>query len=94
MKKNGSRVKVFHGTADATVGGLKRGNLKRSKSGKIVSAEKSQLAKDKFHAAGSGIKKWSGAYKKARRELGVTGFAPPKKGTALYKLTRKYYDAA
>lgn len=94
MNKKGSRIKVFRGTADSTVGGLGQGDLKRSKFGKIVSSKKSALARKKYKTAGSGLNKWSGAYKKARGELGVTGFVPPKKGTELYKLTRKYYDAA
>lgn len=94
MTKRGSRIKVVRGTAESTTGGLKKGDLVKSKSGLVVSRKKSEQARRNYNAAGSGIKKWSGAYKKARMDLGVTGFEPPKKGTELYKLTRKYYDAA
>jgi len=44
MPSVGSRAQVFHGTADHTAGGLKKGDLMKSKSGRIVSR--------KAHAAG------------------------------------------
>ena len=44
MPAVGSRAQVMHGTADHTAGGLKKGDLMKSKSGKIVSR--------KAHAAG------------------------------------------
>lgn len=37
----GSRAQVFHGTAYKTSGGLKKGQLKKNKHGKIVSRKKS-----------------------------------------------------
>ena len=40
----GSKAQVFHGTADRTVGGLKKGDLMQTKHGRIVSK--------KQHAAG------------------------------------------
>ena len=41
MKIIGSRAQVMHGTADHTSGGLKKGDLKYNKSGRIVSRKKS-----------------------------------------------------
>jgi len=41
MKAIGSRAQVMHGTADHTAGGLKKGDLKMNKWGRIVSRKKS-----------------------------------------------------
>ena len=41
MKQVGSRAQVMHGNADHTSGGLKKGDLKYNKSGRIVSRKKS-----------------------------------------------------
>ena len=41
MKQIGSRAQVMHGTADHTTGGLKKGDLKMNKWGRIVSRKKS-----------------------------------------------------
>jgi hypothetical protein len=41
MKAVGSRAQVMHGTADHTAGGLKKGDLKMNKWGRIVSRKKS-----------------------------------------------------
>jgi hypothetical protein len=41
IKAIGSRAQVMHGTADHTTGGLKKGDLKYNKSGRIVSRKKS-----------------------------------------------------
>ena len=41
IKAIGSRAQVMHGTADHTAGGLKKGDLKYNKSGRIVSRKKS-----------------------------------------------------
>ena len=43
MKAVGSRAQVMHGTADHTSGGLKKGDLKMNKWGRIVSRKKSAL---------------------------------------------------
>jgi hypothetical protein len=39
-----------------------------------------------------GLKAWRNAVAKARKELGVTGFMPIKKGTELYKLAKKFHN--
>merc|ERR1711982_192192 len=61
---------------------LKKTDLVKSKSGKIVSKVKSMLAKKRY---ASGVGKWTKAVQKARKEMGVTGFVTIKKGTPLYK---------
>jgi len=41
----GSRAQVWHGTAYETTGGLKKGDIKMNKHGRIVSTKKSSTAK-------------------------------------------------
>ena len=61
----GSRAQVFHGNADVTAGGLKKKDLKM-KDGEIVSKKKAKDAK---------TNPWIKAVAKAKKELGITGFA-------------------
>merc|ERR1719389_634876 len=67
--------------------GLKKSDLMKSKSGKLVSK--------KSHAAGKKayqhIKDWTVACQKARKELGLKGFVAIKKGSALYKKAKELY---
>merc|ERR1711902_344084 len=67
-----AKVAVFKGRKAKTVGGLTKNTLVKSKSGKIVSKARSARSKASF--ASSPLKKWCGAMKKARKELGVKGF--------------------
>merc|ERR1712032_1538806 len=55
---------------------LKKADLMKSKSGKIVSKKKSILAKKRY---ASGIGKWTKAVQEARKQLGVEGFVAIKK---------------
>merc|ERR1719152_201898 len=80
MKKSivakGKRGKssVFRGTKVKTVGGLKKSDLKKNKSGKVVSKKQSDAAKK-----GKGFKKiakWAAATKAARAKLGLKKFVP------------------
>merc|ERR1711959_560584 len=88
MKKSkvakGKRAKssVFKGSKEKTSGGLKKGDLVKSKSGKIVSKKASARAKKNF--AGSKLAKWCKAVQAARKALGVKGFVAVKKGSPLY----------
>ena len=54
MPKEGSRAQVMHGTAERTSGGLRKGDLKYNKQGRIVSRRRSQMAKrdDRLKKAG------------------------------------------
>lgn len=61
----GSRAQVFHGNADRTVGGLTKKDLKM-KDGEIVSKTKAKSEKKN---------PWIVAVAKAKKELGIKGFA-------------------
>jgi hypothetical protein len=61
----GSRAQVYHGTATETAGGLKKKDLKM-KDGEIVSKRKS---------SGEKSNPWIKAVAKAKKELGIKGFA-------------------
>merc|ERR1711972_320485 len=71
-KGKGAMARVFSGKKAKTQGGLSRENLVKNKRGKVVSKKKSALSKQRF--ASSGLKAWADAVKKARKELGLTGF--------------------
>ena len=61
----GSRAQVMHGNATQTAGGLTKKDLKMVK-GEIVSKNK---------AKGEKTNPWIKAVAKAKKELGITGFA-------------------
>merc|ERR1712023_408236 len=84
-----AKAVVFRGGKEKTASGLKKSDLMKSKTGKLVSK--------KSHAAGKkaykNIKGWTDAVQKARNELGVKGFVAIKKGSALYKKAKEFYEA-
>merc|ERR1719159_2364495 len=86
----GKRAKaaVFLGGKEKTYTGLKKSDLMKSKTGKIITKKR--------HAAGKkaykNIKGWTEAVQKARKELGVKGFVAVKKGSALYKKAKEFYN--
>lgn len=61
----GTRAQVYHGNATETAGGLKKKDLKM-KDGEIVSKAKSK---------GEKKNPWIKAVAKAKKELGIKGFA-------------------
>merc|ERR1712066_616174 len=81
-----ARRQVFSGKKEKTATGMSAANLVKNKLGKIVS--KKQSARMKKQYATSGFKKWIDACKLARKQLGITGFAPvggkTPQGKALY----------
>ena len=81
--------RVWSGTADRTKGGLLKKDLCMNKRGKVVSKKQNALGAKRFKKSGLG--KWVAACQKARKELGLTGFVACKKGTAYYKLAKKFY---
>merc|ERR1712226_1685018 len=83
------RAVVFAGSKDKTASGHKKSDLMRSKSGKIVTKKAHSAGKKAF----ANIKKWTGAFKKARREMGLSGFVAIKKGTTFYKAVKAIYEA-
>jgi hypothetical protein len=63
----GTRAQVYHGNATQTAGGLKKKDLKKDrKSGELVSKVKSKDEK---------TNPWIKAVQKAKKELGIKGFA-------------------
>ena len=87
-----AKASVFKGSKVKTSGGLKKTDLIKSKSGKIVSKKASLAAKKKFT---KGIGKWSVAVSKARKALGIKGFVPvggkTAKGQAFLKKAKSFY---
>merc|ERR1712224_289193 len=82
------RAAVFSGTKDKTKTGLKKSDLIRSKSGKIVSRKSSAAGKKAYVH----IKGWTVAVQKAKKELGLKGFVAIKKGSAVYKKAKELYN--
>merc|ERR1712110_552809 len=68
---------------------LRKKDLRKSKSGKIVSKKQSDLAKKRMKKGG--ISKWLKAVMKARKALKLKGFVACKKGTKYYRTARKFY---
>merc|ERR1719300_947487 len=88
-----ARVAVFKGTKVKTVTGLKKSDLIKSKSGKIVSKKQSARGKKIYHS--NGIAKFTKAVQQARKALGIKGFVPvggkTAKGQALLKKARSLF---
>merc|ERR1712243_26573 len=91
-KGRGAKARVYFGKKSKTSGGLKKGDLVKSKSGKIVSRKASERAKKTFKS--NGLAKYAAALKKARSALGIKGFVPvggkTARGQALLKKVRSY----
>merc|ERR1711957_286544 len=73
-KGKGARGRVFAGKKAKTATGLTKDKLIKNKSGKVVSKKASAAGKIRW--VKNGLKAWSDAVKKARKELGVVGFVP------------------
>ena len=88
---NGKLAKfvVFRGTKTKTVGGLKKTDLVKSKTGKIVSRKKSALGKKAYQR----IRGWTAAVVKARKVMNVKGFVAIKRGTPLYNKAKDFYTS-
>merc|ERR1711988_439954 len=82
-----SRSVVFRGTKEKTASGLKKSDLIKSKSGKIVSKKASAAGKRAYKQ----ISGWTKAVQQARKQLKVKGFVAVKKGSPLYKLAKDLY---
>eukprot|EP00930_Biecheleria_cincta_P041020 TRINITY_DN280_c0_g1_i1.p1 TRINITY_DN280_c0_g1~~TRINITY_DN280_c0_g1_i1.p1 ORF type:complete len:415 (+),score=125.86 TRINITY_DN280_c0_g1_i1:58-1302(+) len=75
-----AKAAVWGGKKEKTSGGKQKDDLMKNKAGKIVSKKKSAAGRKHF----ANVARWVAAVKQARSELGITGFAAIKKGTALY----------
>merc|ERR1711865_359094 len=78
---------VFRGTKEKTSGGLKKTDLMKTKSGRVVSKKAHANGKKAY----AHIKGWTTAVQKARKALGVKGFQAVKKGSPLYKKAKELY---
>merc|ERR1719263_1208006 len=88
VSKRMAKAVAFRGNATGGATTLKKADLIKSKTGKIVSKKASAAAKARY---AKGIGKWTAAVTKARKALGVKGFVAVKKGTPLYKKARELY---
>jgi len=92
VSKVGSKRQVFSGSKVRSKGGLQKGDLVKSKTGKVVSKKQSAHGK-KIYA--KYLAKWNGAVQKARKQQGVKGFCPiggkTAKGQALLRAARSIY---
>ena len=86
----GKMWQVWNGTREKTVGGLKKSDLIMNKRGRVVSKRRSKLAQKRL---GSSIGAWCAAIKTVRKEMGLKGFVPCKKGTEYYKKVVALYKA-
>ena len=86
-----ARASVFRGTKAKTSGGLKKTDLIKSKSGKIVSRKASQNGKKSYRR----IQKWTAAVQKARKALNIKGFqavgGKTARGKALLAKARSFF---
>merc|ERR1711862_24205 len=86
-----ARVSVFLGNKEKTKTGLKKSDLIKSKSGKIVSKKASANGKKAYKR----ISGWTNAVNKARKQLNIKGFqavgGKSAKGQALLKKARSIY---
>ena len=73
---------VFAGKTGKTIGGLAKGDLVKSKSGKIVSKKASARGKKS---------PWIVAVGAARKALNIKGFCAIKKGSPLYNKAKQLY---
>merc|ERR1719261_1789265 len=83
-----AKARVFRGSKEKTIGGLKKSDLIKSKAGKIVSKKASAAAMKRY---ASTIGRWTVALTKARKALGVKGFVAVKKGSAFYNKAHQFY---
>merc|ERR1712055_445142 len=92
-KGRGAKSRVFRGTKSRTTGGLKKSDLTRNKSGKVVSKKASEAGKKRYRS--NGLAKFTKAVQAARKALGIKGFqavgGKSAKGQALLKKARSIY---
>merc|ERR1719182_854348 len=77
-----ARRHAFAGKLAVTKTGLKKSDLVKNKSGRVVSKKASLRGKKS---------PWIAAVHKARAELKIKGFSAIKKGTPLYKKAKELY---
>merc|ERR1712139_27253 len=88
VSKRMAKAVAFRGNPTGGATTLKKEDLVKSKTGRIVSKKQSLRAKRMY---AKGIGKWTSAVQKARKALGTTGFVAVKKGTPLYKKAMEFH---
>ena len=83
VSKQMAKAVAFRGNPTGGATTLKKADLIKNKSGKIVSKKKSAFGKKSA---------WIAAVTKARKALGLKGFVAIKKGSALYKKAKELYQ--
>lgn len=83
----GTKRNVFTGKANSTTGGVHADGIAKNPKGRLVYVAKSEAARKN-----PALTAWRDALADARKQLGITGFEPLKKGSSLYKLTKEIYD--
>ncbi|CAE7735938.1 unnamed protein product [Symbiodinium sp. CCMP2592] len=91
VSKKMAKAVAFRGGDTGGVIRLKREDLVKNSRGKIVSRRASEASKKKSN---EGFRAWTAAVKRAREELGVSGFAVVKKGTPLYDKAQEIYKTS
>merc|ERR1719411_19542 len=86
----GTRSQVWRGTREKvkTTGQTKK-DLMVNKRGKVVSKKANAAGKRTYKR--NGLSKWTAAFMKARKSLGLKGFVACKKGSKFYKECMKFY---
>ncbi|CAE8711639.1 unnamed protein product [Polarella glacialis] len=84
-----AKLVVFKGGKEKTATGLKKSDLMKTKTGRVVTRKQHAAGKKSY----AHIKSWITACQKARKDLGIKGFVPIKKGTAFYKAAKAIYTA-
>ena len=86
----GSRRQVWNGTRQKVkTTGQTKSDLMKNKTGKIVSKKATAAGKTNYKRNGE----WTKAFMQARKNLGLKGFVPCKKGTKFYKEAMRLYKA-
>merc|ERR1712048_764737 len=86
----GTRAQVFRGTRQKVkTTGQTKDDLMKNKRGKVISKKAHAHGKKVYKR--NGIQKWTKAFMQARKNLGIKGFQPCKKGSKLYKETMGLY---
>jgi len=84
----GTRAQVFRGTRQKVkTTGQTKTDLMKNKRGKIISKKQHAFGKRSY----KNIKNWTKAFMQARKNLGIKGFVPCKKGTKFYNECMKIY---
>merc|ERR1712173_494109 len=88
----GTRGQVWRGTRQKVkTTGQTKDDLMMNKRRKVVSKKANSAGKRAYKR--NGLAKWTTAFMKARKKLGLKGFTPCKKGSKLYAETMKIYKA-